>query len=174
LCSSMSNAFPKVLKLSCEVSECKTLAAGRTGTQGAAERCLLAGRGVGGAPTSEWGAVCDGHGTNINTAAPARASPRAGPNRHQVVEEYVEDQPHSECQGARAGRGAEVLREREDHGEEQEGDAADQCYAHAQGLTLVHYSAQLEPCLTQKHTLNTPYHPLNTPQTTPTPNCTPC
>ena len=28
-----------------------------------------------------------------------------------------------------------------------------------QGLTLVHYSAQLEPFLTQKHTLNTPYTP---------------
>ena len=44
-----------------------------------------------------------------------------------------------------------------------------------QGLTLVHYSAQLEPFLTQKHTLNspdTPYHPLNTPETTP--NRTPC
>ena len=36
-----------------------------------------------------------------------------------------------------------------------------------QGLTLVRYSAQLEPFLTQKHTLNTP----NTPATTP--NCTP-
>jgi len=38
-----------------------------------------------------------------------------------------------------------------------------------QGLTLVHYSAQLEPFLTQNHTLNiptTPYHPLNTPETT--------
>jgi hypothetical protein len=34
-----------------------------------------------------------------------------------------------------------------------------------QGLTLVHFSAQLEPCLTRKstlHTLNTPYHLLNT------------
>ncbi len=44
-----------------------------------------------------------------------------------------------------------------------------------QGLTLVHYSAQLEPFLTQKHTLNTrntPYHSLDTPETTP--NCTPC
>jgi hypothetical protein len=42
------------------------------------------------------------------------------------------------------------------------------------GLTLVHYSAQLEPFLTQKHTLNTPntpYHPLNTPETTL--NCSP-
>jgi hypothetical protein len=47
--------------------------------------------------------------------------------------------------------------------------------APAQGLTLVHYSAQLEPFVTQKHTRhtpNTPYHPLNTPETTP--NCTPC
>jgi len=36
-----------------------------------------------------------------------------------------------------------------------------------QGLTLLHYSAQLEPCMTQKHTQNnpdTPYHPLNTPK----------
>ena len=44
-----------------------------------------------------------------------------------------------------------------------------------QGLTLVHYSAQLEPFLTQGHTLNTPntpYPPLNTPETTP--NYTPC
>ena len=44
-----------------------------------------------------------------------------------------------------------------------------------QGLTLVHHSAQLEPFLTQKHTVmtpDTPYHPLNTPETTP--NCTPC
>ena len=44
-----------------------------------------------------------------------------------------------------------------------------------QGLTLVHFSAQLEPFLTQKHTLstqNTSYHPLNTPETTA--NCTPC
>jgi len=35
----------------------------------------------------------------------------------------------------------------------------------SQGLTLVHFSAHTEPCLTQKHTLNilsTPYHPLNT------------
>ena len=33
-----------------------------------------------------------------------------------------------------------------------------------QGLTLVHFSAQLEPCLTHKnslHTINTPEHPLN-------------
>jgi hypothetical protein len=40
-----------------------------------------------------------------------------------------------------------------------------------QGLTLVHFAAQLEPCLTQKitlHTLNTPCHPLNTGYTTPT------
>jgi len=44
-----------------------------------------------------------------------------------------------------------------------------------QGLTLVHYSAQLEPYLTNLHTLDTPdtpYHPLNTPETTL--NCTPC
>jgi len=34
-----------------------------------------------------------------------------------------------------------------------------------QGLTLVHFSAQLEPCLTQENTLytvNIPQHPLNT------------
>ena len=39
-----------------------------------------------------------------------------------------------------------------------------------QGLTLIHYSAQLEQFLTKTHTLNTPntlYHPLNTPETTP-------
>jgi len=45
-----------------------------------------------------------------------------------------------------------------------------------QGLyTLVHLSAQLEPCLTPKntlHTLNTPQHPLNTGYATPT--RTPC
>jgi len=44
-----------------------------------------------------------------------------------------------------------------------------------QGLTFVHYSTQLEPFLTQKHTINTPntpFQPLNTPETTP--NCTPC
>ena len=44
-----------------------------------------------------------------------------------------------------------------------------------QGLKLVHYSAQLELFLTQKHYLNTPhtpYHPLNIPETTP--NRTPC
>jgi hypothetical protein len=28
--------------------------------------------------------------------------------------------------------------------------------AQVQGLTLVHSSAQLEPCLTEKNTLNTP------------------
>ena len=36
-----------------------------------------------------------------------------------------------------------------------------------QGLTLVHFSAQLEPCLTQEntpHTLNTPKHPLVPPE----------
>jgi hypothetical protein len=40
----------------------------------------------------------------------------------------------------------------------------------AQGLTLVHFSAQLEPCLTQQNTLhipNTPSHPLNTGYITP-------
>jgi len=50
--------------------------------------------------------------------------------------------------------------------------AGNTCQAHAaggprrggragggQGLTLVHFSAQLEPCLTHKHTL----HTLNTP-----------
>jgi len=40
-----------------------------------------------------------------------------------------------------------------------------QTAAAGQGLSLVHYSAQLEPFLTQKHTLNaanTHYHPLNT------------
>jgi len=39
-----------------------------------------------------------------------------------------------------------------------------------QELTRVHFSAQLEPCLTQEntlHTLSTPYHPLNTGYTTP-------
>jgi len=48
-------------------------------------------------------------------------------------------------------------------------------YTSTQGLTLVHYSAQLEPFLTQKHTLNTPttpYHPLHSPETTP--KCNPC
>ena len=34
--------------------------------------------------------------------------------------------------------------------------AAEVPLALRQGLTLVHYSAQLEPFLTQKHTLNTP------------------
>jgi len=41
----------------------------------------------------------------------------------------------------------------------------------AQGLTLVHFSAQLEPCVTHintLHTLNTPQHSLNTGYTTPT------
>jgi hypothetical protein len=43
-----------------------------------------------------------------------------------------------------------------------------------QGLTLVQFSAQLEPCLTHKtalntlNTLNTPYHPLNMAYTIPT------
>jgi len=44
-----------------------------------------------------------------------------------------------------------------------------------QGLTLVQYSAQLEPFLRQTRTLDTPnkpYHPLNTSETTP--KCTPC
>ena len=36
-----------------------------------------------------------------------------------------------------------------------------------QGLTLVHFSAQLEPCLTHKSTLHTPYHPLYTGHTNP-------
>jgi hypothetical protein len=42
---------------------------------------------------------------------------------------------------------------------------------HRQGLTLVHFSAQLEPCLSQENTLhnqNTPSHPLNTGETTHT------
>jgi hypothetical protein len=40
-----------------------------------------------------------------------------------------------------------------------------------QELSLVHFSAQLEPCLAQEttlHTLNTRQHPLNTGYTTPT------
>ena len=40
-----------------------------------------------------------------------------------------------------------------------------------QGLTPVHYSAQLEPCLTHKntlHTLNNPQQPLDTGYTIPT------
>ena len=48
------------------------------------------------------------------------------------------------------------------------------CYTNAknyrQGLTLVHFSAQLEPCLTQKSALHTPHtseHPLHTGYTTP-------
>jgi len=36
--------------------------------------------------------------------------------------------------------------------------------AFMQGLTLVHYSAQLEPFLLQKHTLNTPNTPLPPPK----------
>ena len=43
--------------------------------------------------------------------------------------------------------------------------------ADSQGLTLVHFSTQLEPCLTHRntlHTLNTPQHPLNTGYTMPT------
>jgi len=46
----------------------------------------------------------------------------------------------------------------------------DVAVANEQGLTLVHFSAQLEPCLTHKntpHTLHTPQHPLNTGYTTP-------
>jgi hypothetical protein len=35
--------------------------------------------------------------------------------------------------------------------------------AERQGLTLVHFSAQLELCLTQEHTLHTLEHPLMTP-----------
>jgi hypothetical protein len=40
-----------------------------------------------------------------------------------------------------------------------------------QGLTLLHFSAQLEPCLTHKntlHTLHTPSHPLNMGYAIPT------
>jgi hypothetical protein len=40
-----------------------------------------------------------------------------------------------------------------------------------QGLTLVHFSTRLEPCLTQTntlHTLNSPYHALDTGYTIPT------
>jgi hypothetical protein len=43
--------------------------------------------------------------------------------------------------------------------------------AGTQGLTLVHFSAQLEPCLTHRNTLhtpNTPLHPLNMGYTNPT------
>jgi len=53
--------------------------------------------------------------------------------------------------GARGGGGGEAL-------------------AVNQGLTLVHFSAQLEPCLTQEitlHTLHTPYHTLDTGCTAP-------
>ena len=42
--------------------------------------------------------------------------------------------------------------------------------AASQGLTLVHISAQLEPCLSQENTLrtlNTPQYPLNTSYTAP-------
>jgi len=38
---------------------------------------------------------------------------------------------------------------------------APRVYALYQGLTLVHFAAQLEPCLTQENTL----HTLNTPST---------
>jgi len=40
--------------------------------------------------------------------------------------------------------------------------AAQAAVAQAQGLTLVHFSAQLEPCLTQEYTLQ-PEHPLTPP-----------
>jgi hypothetical protein len=43
--------------------------------------------------------------------------------------------------------------------------------AAGQGLTLVHFSAQFEPCLTHKstlHTINTRKHPPNMGCTTPT------
>jgi len=33
------------------------------------------------------------------------------------------------------------------------------CFTSLQGLTLVHFSAQLEPCLTQETTLHTLDHP---------------
>jgi len=58
-----------------------------------------------------------------------------------------------------------------DRGDGQEGHPQRRHLARVQGLTLVHFSAQLEPCLTHKstlHTLNTPYHRLNTGYTTPT------
>ena len=45
-----------------------------------------------------------------------------------------------------------------------------QAHTSWQGLTLVHFSAQVEPCLTHKstvHSLNNPYHPLNAGFTTP-------
>ena len=45
-----------------------------------------------------------------------------------------------------------------------------------QGRTLVHFSAQLEPCLTHKnslHTLHTPCQPLNTGTGNTTPKRTP-
>jgi len=44
-------------------------------------------------------------------------------------------------------------------------------FTSVQGLTHVHFSAQLEPCLTHKtplHTENTPQTPLNTGYRTPT------
>ena len=46
-------------------------------------------------------------------------------------------------------------------------------YAEGQGRTLVHFSAQLEPCLSQEfplHTPNTSQHPLMKGYTTPTRN----
>jgi len=44
--------------------------------------------------------------------------------------------------------------------------------ATGQGLTLVHFSAQLEPCLTDKYTLHALKQPLDTGYTIPT--GTPC
>jgi len=46
---------------------------------------------------------------------------------------------------------------------------------HRQGLTLVHFSAQPQPFLKQNTPCtpsDNPWHPLNSPETTP--NCTPC
>jgi len=47
-----------------------------------------------------------------------------------------------------------------------------------QGPTLVHFSAQPKPCLTQQHTLHTPQHPFTPPKQpltlhTPKHPCTP-
>ena len=50
------------------------------------------------------------------------------------------------------------------------GGCPDREFACSQGLTLVHFSAQLEPCLTQEttlHILDTPSNPLNTGYITP-------
>jgi hypothetical protein len=41
-------------------------------------------------------------------------------------------------------------------------------YLAGQGLTLIHFSTQLEQCLIQETALNTPSHPLNTGYTTST------